>query len=353
MQQKPIRYNFRSVEEMRIAASDILPDTVNEYLNAGAGQERTLENNRSAYDKWNLIPRRLKGVTDPDLSTIVFGRKYALPFGAAPIGIQQLFHDEGELATANACARHKAPCILSTVSNLSYKDASISCKEKPWFQLYPTDNLAITKHLISEAEQAGAEVIVLTVDVPILGKRIHNARSLLQHSKFKHLSFGNLVQILRPDDNIHYAGMNWELFEYIKEMTKCKLVIKGIMHPEDAKLCVNLGADGIIVSNHGGRQLDACMSTLEALVHVQSVLPKDYPLFIDGGVRSAEDILKALILGAKMVFLGRPFCYGLAVGGQAGASHLINILKNDLQRVMQLMGITDLSNLDSSQISKS
>jgi len=174
----------------------------------------------------------------------------------------------------------------------------------------------------------------------------------LQRSEYKHLSFGNLDSILKAADNVHHAGMNWDLFTYIKEMTQCKVVVKGVVHPDDAKRCIKLGADGIVVSNHGGRQLDACISTLDALVNIKSVVAQDYPLFIDGSVRTAEDILKAIMLGAKMVFLGRPICYGLAVGGGAGVSHLFDILKNDLHRAMQLMGISDLSSLDLSQISK-
>ena len=350
MDQKPIRHSYRTVEEMRQAAAKLLSVSVNEYLSAGAGNGQTLKNNSFAYDKWSFIPRRLQGITDPKLSSQVFGRTYALPFGAAPVGIQKLFHEEGEFGTVNACALHKAPCILSTVSNVSYRDASKSSEIKPWFQLYPTDNIDITKQLISKAEESGAEVIVLTVDVPVLGKRKHNARSILQQNDFKHLSFGNLDSMLSSQDNVHHAGMDWDLFEYIKEMTTCKLVVKGIMHPEDAKLCVKLGADGILVSNHGGRQLDSCISTLDALVSIKSVVARDYPIFVDGGVRSAEDILKALMLGAKMVFLGRPICYGLAVGGATGVSHLIDILKNDLQRNMQLMGIANINELDDSQI---
>ena len=352
MQTKPIQYHYQTVEEMRGAAGDILPEMVKEYLEAGSGQGHTLKNNLIAYKKWNLIPKRLRGVTHPDLSTSVFGNKYDLPFGAAPVGIQQLFHEQGELATVRACTMHNSTCILSTVSNLSYEEASKSCEVKPWFQLYPTDNLDVTKQLILKAEQAGAEVIVLTVDVPVLGKRKHNAKSLLQQSEYKHLSFGNLKNTLHAEDNIHHAGMNWDLFEYIKEMTKCKLVVKGIIHPSDAKQCIDLGADGIVISNHGGRQLDSCISTLDALVHIKSAVPKDFPLFIDGGIRSAEDILKALLLGANMVFVGRPICYGLAIGGKAGVSHLFDVLKGDLKRTMQLMGIPDLGSLDDSQISK-
>ncbi len=351
MQQKPIRYSYRTVEEMRLAASNILPNLVYEYLSAGASQGITLDNNLSVFRKWSLIPKRLQGVRHPNLTCTIFGHTYALPFGAAPVGMQMLFHEQGEKETVESCARHNAPCILSTVSNLSYAEASKGSKIKPWFQLYPTDNLTVTKQLILEAENAGAEVIVLTVDVPVLGKRKHNARALLAHPDYKHLRFGNLDNILRKEDNVHHQGMDWDLFSYIKELTRCKIVVKGILHPDDAVLCIQKGADGIIISNHGGRQLDASISTLQALVNIKPILPEAFPIFLDGGVRSAEDILIALILGAKMVFMGRPICYGLTIGGQAGVDHLLQLLKVDLERNMKLMGIASLNKLDKSQIS--
>jgi len=352
MQQKPLKFNYNSIEEMQLAAKEILPEIVIEYLNAGAGQGISAERNLSSFNNWAFMPKRLKGILNPDVSIDVFGYKYSVPFGAAPVGIQGLFHKDAEIATAKACMNHNAPCILSTVSNLSYAEASKTCKIKPWFQLYPTDNFKVTKHLLSESEKAGAEVIVLTVDVPVLGKRKHHARALLDRSDFNHLSFGNLNGVLNPEDNIHNEGLNWDLFSLIKETTNCKIVVKGIIHPEDAKLCFENGANGIIVSNHGGRQLDSGLSTLDALTNIISKVPFDYPVFIDGGFRSAEDVLKALILGAKMVFLGRPICYGLAVGGQTGVDHLWKILRKDLERTMKLMGIANLQAIDRSQLVK-
>ena len=350
MSSTPIRYNYHTVDEMKIAAAECLPPLVYQYVSAGVADGCTLDKNESIFNKYALIPRRLQGITNPNCEVSIFGNTYALPFGAAPVGMQQLFHPNGELATTLACKNNKAPCILSTVSNISYKIASESTTTKPWFQLYPTDNLLITRQLIENAEMAGAEIIVLTVDVPVLGKRIHNARSILNHADYQHLRFGNLDPMLSREDSIHNPGLDWDLLNLIKEMTKCKIVVKGILHPEDAKLCMEKGVDGIIVSNHGGRQLNSNYSTLEALQKIKTVVPNEYPLFMDGGIRSAEDILKALMLGAKMVFLGRPICYGLAVGGQSGVDHLLNMLKTDLLRNMQLMGMRDLASFDQSQI---
>ncbi len=352
MQQKPLKFDYNSIDEMQIAAKEILPKLVSEYLNAGAGKGITLERNLSSFNNWALIPKRLKGILNPNTGIEMFGHQYSVPFGAAPVGIQGLFHKDAEIATTHACMNHNAPCILSTVSNLKYAEASKSCKVKPWFQLYPTDNFKVTKHLLTAVEEAGAEVIVLTVDVPVLGKRKHNARALLNHPDFRHLSFGNLKGVLNAEDNIHHPGLNWDLFSLIKETTNCKIVVKGIVHPDDAKLCIEHGADGIMISNHGGRQLDSGLSTLDALVKIEPIVPKDYPLFIDSGFRTAEGILKAIILGAKMVFLGRPICYGLAVGGQSGVDHLWKILRQDLERTMRLVGIANLESIDKSQIEK-
>ncbi len=350
MTKKPIRYAFRSVSEMEAAAKSNLPDTVFAYLNGAAEDGYTDERNKSAFNQWSLIPRRLLGIQYPSTAVEVLGQSFDIPFGAAPVGMQQLFHVEGERATTLACAHFAAPCALSTVSNLSYAEATKEATVKPWFQLYPTDNLNITKQLIKNAEAAGANTIVLTVDVPVLGKRRHNARALLQTPDFSHLQFGNLEGILSNTDAIHDSSMNWDKLAYIRSLTKAKLIVKGILHPEDAKQCIALGIDGIIISNHGGRQMESNYSTLEALAAMKPVLPSDFPLFLDGGVRSATDILKAIMLGAKLVFLGRPICYGLAIGGRDGVQHLFQMLRNDLLRNMQLMGIADIGTITSSQI---
>ena len=348
----PLRLSYKSIQEMHHAAKDILSPTVYDYLMGGAEEGLTQKRNNNAFEKWSLIPRRLQGVQDPRTTVEVFGQKYSVPFGAAPVGMQQLFHQDGECATVSACNNHLAPCALSTVSNISYTEASRDAVIKPWFQLYPTDNFNVTRTLVKKAEDAGAEVIVFTVDVPVLGKRKHNARGLLQTPEFSHLQFGNLDGLLNDEDNIHNSMLNWEMLAMLKELCTAKIVVKGIMHPADALKCIELEADGIIVSNHGGRQMESNYSTVEALAAMKPLLPEDFPLFIDGGIRSSTDILKAIMLGAKLVFLGRPICYGLALGGRDGLSHMMAVLKKDLLRNMQLMGIHDIGALDSTQIVK-
>lgn len=343
-------FNYHSIEEMRIAAADHLDAIAFQYLEGNAGDGVTFENNIQAFRKWAFVPRRLQGISHPSLTTEIFGIKYNLPFGAAPVGVQKLFHEQGEKATVRACDIHGAPCILSTVSNLSFKEATKESLLKPWFQLYPTNNKAITEKLIHNAEEAGADVIVVTVDVPILGKRRHNAKALLDKSENPQLIFGNLNDLLKEGDEIHFYGMDWSLFDFIRKNTNCKLIIKGVLHPKDAISAMNNGADGLMISNHGGRQLDSSISTLEALIAIKEILPADYPVLLDGGIRSAEDILKALFLGARMVFLGRPLVYGLAVGGQEGVSYLWEMLSNDLTRDMILMGVQDVNKLNKSQI---
>ena len=350
MTEKPIRYPYESILEMQEAAQQSLPDTVYAYLMGGAEDGITQGRNKTAFERWSLIPKRLQGVQHPNMDVDLFGQKYSLPYGAAPVGMQQLFHQDGEYATAQACHYQGAPCVLSTVSNVSYAEASKDCKIKPWFQLYPTDNFEVCKTLIQQAEDAGAEVIVLTADVPVLGKRKHNARGLLETPEFTHLRFGNLEGLLRKEDNIHDSYLNWDRLSLLQEMSNAKIVVKGIMHPQDALRCIEMNVDGIIISNHGGRQMESNYSSIEALAAIKPHLPDDFPLFIDGGIRSATDILKAMLLGAKMVFLGRPICYGLAAGGMNGVMHLLELLKTDLVRNMQLMGIHDIGCLDSTQI---
>ena len=353
MSNKPIRYPYLSINEMQAAARQVLPNTVYDYLMGASEEGLTHSRNKSAFRHWSLIPKRLQGVQHPSTSVEVFGQKYSLPFGAAPVGMQQLFHQDGECATVQACAYQGAPCILSTVSNFAYPEAAKGVKVKPWFQLYPTDNFEVTKALVRKAEDAGAEVIVLTVDVPVLGKRKHNARGLLKTAEFAHLRFGNLDGLLQKEDNIHDSFLNWDSLTMLKEISSAKIVVKGILHPDDAVRCLKMDVDGIIISNHGGRQMESNYSSIEALAAIKPLLPAAFPIFIDGGIRSATDVLKALLLGAKMVFLGRPICYGLAVGGMEGVMHLLEIVKTDLIRNMQLMGIHNVEALDHSQIKRS
>ncbi len=337
---------------MQAAARQVLPATVYDYFMGTTEEGLTHTRNTSAFQQWSLIPKRLQGVQHPSTSVKVFGQEYSIPFGAAPVGMQQLFHSDGEYATTQACAYQGAPCILSTVSNIAYAKATKDAKIKPWFQLYPTDNFEVTKALVQKAEEAGAEVIVLTVDVPVLGKRKHNARGLLNTPEFAHLRFGNLDGLLQQRDNIHDSCLNWDQLAMLQEISSAKIVVKGILHPEDALQCLNMNIEGIIISNHGGRQMESNYSSIEALAAIKPQMPDEFPLFIDGGIRSATDVLKALLLGAKMVFLGRPICYGLAVGGMAGVMHLLELIKTDLTRNMQLMGIQDIGNRDPTQIIK-
>ena len=240
--------------------------------------------------------------------------------------------------------------IASTVSNNSFSAIAEQIQRKPWFQLYPTTDRSKTKTLLQRAEGSGAKVVVLTIDVPTLGNRKVHVRHMGHLSKDKQ-QFANL-EIMGPDVAVHDPSMTWDIIPWLRANTTMKIVLKGIMTAEDAQLALDYGADGMIVSNHGGRQLESNLSTIECLEEVATVVQGQIPLLLDGGIRRATDIIKALALGADAVCVGRAFCYGLAAGGQVGVEKALEILQTELLRNMQLTGVNCLKDLDSTYVKK-
>ena len=351
---------FVSVSDFEAVAEAKLPPMAREYLQGGAADEITLRRNRSIYDSLLLKPRVLCGVGTLDTSLTLFGDKRPHPLLLAPTAYQKLFHKDGEIAAAAGAAQTRAIYTASSFSAVSIEKIAASSSEAIWFQLYTPPDRAISTDLIQRAENSGCKAIVLTVDTPVLGTRNREMRS-----KF-HLPRGMIRENLRKygvglTRDAHFtstgvattaldASLTWEHAAWVRSHTKLPLLLKGILAPEDAKLAIEHGADGIIVSNHGARNLDTTPSTLEALPGIVDAAAGKIPVLVDGGIRRGTDIFKALALGATATLIGRPYVYGLAVSGSAGVARVIEILLAELRATMALCGRPALASIDKSAL---
>lgn len=322
-------------------ARAVLPSDSWQYLMGGADRENTLRNNLAAYDRVRLVPRRLVDVSRIDTAATAFGRPYRYPFGVAPIGYQQMFHPDGAMATARAAAAVGVPMLASTVTNYAYGEiAAASPTSLPWLQLYPTTDRTVTAKMLDRAMAVGCPVVALTVDVPVLGNRPVQARHILADGAYPS-RLGNFEGLL-SENRPHDAALTWDFIDWFKARYDVPLLLKGILDPRDAALAVARGADGILVSNHGGRQFDGGVSTLGQLPAIRSAVPSDFWVGLDGGIRSGLDLLKALALGADWVWVGRPYIFGLAANGAAGVEAVLHRFAHELSHAMQLAGAPDL-----------
>jgi lactate 2-monooxygenase len=345
------------LEERAMAAMD--PRIAN-YVAAGAGSEETIGANREAFRRRRIVPRMLRDVAARDLSTTVLGTEMPAPLLLAPIGVQQGVHEDGELATARAAAALGVPMIASTASHFPLEQiAEAGGPEAPrWFQLYWPNDPALARSFVERAERAGYEAIVLTVDTFIPGWKPRD----LQQAWLPFLEgrgVGNYFQdpVFRaglektPEEDPgmatgHFLGvqanpsLSWDDLAKLREMTSLPILVKGIQHVEDAREAVRRGVDGIVVSNHGGRQVDGAIASLEALPPIAEAVGGELAILFDSGVRSGSDVLKALALGADAVCLGRPYLWGLALDGQAGVETVLKMVLAELDLTMALCGLT-------------
>ncbi|KAJ3413391.1 Hydroxyacid oxidase 1 [Chytridiales sp. JEL 0842] len=380
-----------------------LDKNARDYYESGADDEETLRDNIAAFSRYKLRPRFMRDVSNVSLQTTILGVQVSSPIGIAPAAMQKLCHPVGEVGTAEAAARTNSLMILSTYSTCPLEDvisaSSMVGKGVPgngmfWFQLYMYQNREVSEYVIKRAERAGYKALVLTIDAPVLGRRREDLRN-----KFylpPHLSLGNfdpslgiqpqsvkngqqLAQaainalggggsstdniLTRPKEdsmikamvgNTSDKGMTWEKdIPWLRSVTKMKIVVKGLLTAEDAELACKWGVDGIIVSNHGGRQLDTSPSTLDSLpeiihaVQTSSSSAKTKPeVYMDGGVRRGTDVLKALALGAKAVFIGRPMLWGLTVDGAEGVKKVLELLNEEVRVGMTLLGVQKVGELE-------
>jgi (S)-mandelate dehydrogenase len=366
-----------NIEDYRRRARSVLPRFVYDYIEGSADDGHCMRRNAGDLSSIELTPRVLRDTTQVDTSVEVFGRKWALPFGIAPTGLNGLVQPEGDRLLASAAAAAGIPFSLSTASNMRLEDVRAAAPGgMQWMQLYVMHR-EMASQIVERAQKDDYQALVLTVDVPVSGNRELDLRNgfrmpfrptprlawdLVSHPRWSlrmaphgALDFANLTPsgsgagstsmqaalLARAMDR----SLVWESVAWLRGLWKGPLLLKGVLHADDARIAVDHGIDGLIVSNHGGRQNDASPSAISALPRVVSAVDGRIPVFMDGGIRRGGDVAKALALGATAVFVGRPTLYGLAVGGQQGAAAVLKILADELVRSMTLLGAATVRDL--------
>lgn len=319
------------------------------YIANGADDGKTVQANRDAFDAWAIRVRRLVDVSQVDAGVTVLGERLPVPVILAPAGNQQSIHPDGELATARAARASASLMIASTVSNHSV--GAIAGAAGPlWFQLYASPDRRLMEKLIRDAETAGCRVLVLTVDSNTRGNREGEAWwARATAGRQPPLPLGNFAGYDGPP-RVGDMALTWDIIDWIRAHTSMKLVLKGIVTREDATLAAARGVDGIIVSNHGGRQEESLRATLTCLPEVVEAVAGRLPVLIDGGFRRGTDIFKALALGASAICIGRPYLWGLGAFGEDGVSRVLAILRDELKRIMQFAGTTSVGAIDATRL---
>ena len=363
-----------NVTDYRALAKARLPHFLFEYIDGGAYDEITLRRNVADLQSIALRQRVLRDVSDIDLSTEMLGRKWSLPVGLGPVGLAGLYARRGEVQVARVAAAAGVPQILSTVSACSLREVA-ACGHVPWFQLYFVKDRKFVADLIATAKEVGSAALVLTVDLAVPGSRYRDARvagaglrrtaSVLARPRWlwdvglrgRPISFGNLEPIVGKRaplaDFQKWIGANfdpsvsWADVEWVKRQWGGPLILKGILDPDDARQALASGVDGIVVSNHGGRQLDGALSTARALPRVAAAVGGKMPVMVDGGVRSGLDVVRMLALGADFVLLGRAWAYALAACGGAGVAHVLRLIEAEMRVAMALTGRVSIAELTS------
>ncbi len=371
------------IADLRALAQRRVPRAFFDYADAGSYAEETLRANRADLEKVKLRQRVLIDVDKRDLSTTIVGQKASLPLALAPIGICGMQHGDGEILSAHAANEAGIPFCLSTMSICSIEDVAEATGKPFWFQLYVIRDREFIKNLIARAKAAKCSALVLTVDLQILGQRhrdIKNGLTIPPEIRLKNIidiatkprwawsilngrkkTFGNLAGHVRGMDNVNSLStwtasqfdptLSWKDVEWVRKLWPGKLILKGILDPEDAVRATKTGADAIIVSNHGGRQLDGTSSSISMLPKVADAVGSQIEIMFDGGVRTGPDILRALALGAKSCMIGRAYIWGLGAGGQAGVAKAIDILRKELDVNMALCGVRNVRDIDRSLVS--
>ena len=354
-----------SFADLEAAALEAMDDEAYGYVAGAAGGETTASHNREAFDRWRIVPRMLRDVSERDLSVDLFGRDLRVPALLAPIGVLSIVHDEGELAVARAAADLDLPFVLSSASSETLEDVADAAPETPkWFQLYWSTDRDVAASFVDRAERAGYEAVVVTVDTPMLAWRERDVAD----AYLPFLDGEGIANYLSdpafrarldvpPEDNEFVAirefveifgdpSLTWDDLTWLRERTDLPLVVKGLLHPEDARLAVEHGADGVVVSNHGGRQVDRAVAALEMLPEVVDEVGEEATVLFDSGIRRGADALIALALGAEAVLYGRPYAYALALDGEDGVrEHCRNFLA-DLDLSLGLSGRASVDELD-------
>ena len=348
------------IAELERLAEEAMDERAANYVFAGAGGHRTIDANRAAFDRRQIVPRMLRDVATRNLSTSVLGTAMPAPLMLAPIGVQKVVHPEGEKATARAASALGLPMIASTASHFTMEEIAAAGGEAPrWFQLYWASDRALVESFVGRAEAAGYDAIVLTVDTFLPGWKPRD----LQQAWLPFLEGSGNANYMQdpvfraglekpPEEDLgtatgHYLSvlsnpaLNWDDLGWLRGITELPIVLKGIQHVEDAREAARRGVDGIVVSNHGGRQVDGAIGSLDALPPIAEAVADDLTILFDSGVRSGSDVIKALALGADAVCLGRPYVWGLALDGQAGVETVLKMILAELDLTLALCGYTE------------
>ncbi|MEU7583195.1 alpha-hydroxy acid oxidase [Streptomyces sp. NPDC041068] len=337
------------------AAAALLPADVRDFVAGGSGAETTLAANRAALDRVFLVPRVLRDVSACATGTTLLGRPVRMPLAVAPVAYQRLVHPEGELAAARAARAAGVPFTASTLSSVPI-ERIVRAGGTVWFQLYWLREAGRSLDLVRRAEDAGAEAVVLTVDVPWMGRRLRDVRNrfaLPDHVRAAHLAEGPSAAHRAPADAasalaVHTEAafspaLTWSSVAALRERTRLPLVLKGVLAAEDAVRAAECGVDAVVVSNHGGRQLDGAVPSVDALPAVVSALAGRCEVLLDSGIRSGTDVLRALALGVSGVLVGRPPLWGLALGGEAGARRVLDLFAEEFRDALGLAGCADVA----------
>lgn len=337
-----------------------LPKAIYDFIAGGADDETTVNGNITAFQQLKMIPRVLMGNEQTNTQVSLLGTSFPSPIIIAPTAPHKLVHEEGEIATVKAAGATDTLMIVSCMGSETLENIALRASSNLWLQLHIFRDRMVTYNIVKRAENAGYQALVVTVDMPIVGNRLRDI-----NNKFKipndcfaaNLLQENLIETDNPSmliakhtNNLFDSQVSWDDIRLLISKTTLPVFLKGILHPQDARKAIEIGAQGIIVSNHGGRQLGQVIPTIHALPEVVDAIDSKIPVLMDGGIRSGADILKALLLGANGVLIGRPILWGLATGGVEGVAGVIGQLNRELKQVMMLCGVSSLDDKDRSQV---
>jgi L-lactate dehydrogenase (cytochrome)/(S)-mandelate dehydrogenase len=367
-----------NIDALRAMARGVLPRPVFDFADGGAEDEQTLRRNEAAFDDVQLLPQTLRGAASRDLSTTVFGRKLSLPVLIGPTGLAGLFWPDGERCAARAAAAAGTGYCLSHGSVCTLEQLAETGAAPRWMQVFVYRDRGFTRELVERAAAAGYDALVLTIDNQLLGNRERDIRNGFtipprfgiseylemafkpgwlwrMRGELNRITFGNYVRSGEAADIRAIAGrmaslldpsLSWKEVEEMRTLWKGPFLLKGVLHPGEARLAVERGVDGLIVSNHGGRQLDGAAASLDALPAVIDAVAGKIPVLMDGGVRRGTDVIKALALGAAACLVARPQLFGLAVAGEAGVAHMLDIFRREIDRALGLCGLSRIADID-------